>query len=691
MNKLRGAYGAFDALVHAVIGLDQGSTWTGLPAATAPDSLVRALGQGVLHGRLPRDANGVCVGKASPLPTEQMTHEGQRSVTELGAILWHALDGPREAPELERWMVRPHADPIVVLSLPRRRLAEYAVPEGVDRSFAFPGPRVWLIELERAKGDTPAGIAVWRSRGPDGGWRARCACLWTHGRIGSTTHPLVIGAQWEDDGTNALAGACLLGAAWEQATRGAGDAAKNGVIARRQNAIGKETMARIAVPAALAWLDEHRGVARPAGRFGAEGRSRRGAWPRIVHPVRAPARRAPPTWLGATPERAVEALVLRTAGEGWRVGAACPVPEWRDGWAGYAELGAVAWAAIDDLDRRIDSETWTAMERAVRNGTLVARSAHPGLEATSALVRKMLAQTGRGHVAHAPDARPLCALEIPARLWRALREAGPCPEPPPPAELTHRWWLVEIEHPAKDEPNAVALWEANRAEVVVAAFLGVEDGTRPPCLTVVTWRTAPDGTRTRAGVAVLGSPVRVDDPDSPESQAGAKQVIDRLAADTGPIARAKDAIGLHLANGDAPAPLGPYRASTAHAKGPRQRAASARGPFTALFALRRAPEPMWAERHPTGRRGHRDGGRGPLLERQEVGPHWKRQAHGPRHSKRRWQLIERYERGPAPEDDQIVVTRLAERQGGAQPAQSPPRRAERKTSRREHRREHHGH
>ena len=84
----------FDALVHAIVGLGAVPSWAELPPATAPGSLVRALGQGVLHGRLPRDARGACVGKASPLPTGCMTHEGQRSVAELGAILWHAMGGP---------------------------------------------------------------------------------------------------------------------------------------------------------------------------------------------------------------------------------------------------------------------------------------------------------------------------------------------------------------------------------------------------------------------------------------------------------------------------------------------------------------------------------------------------------------------------------------------------------------------
>ena len=85
-----------------------------------------------------------------------MEHEGQRNVAELGTILWHAMEGQRDAPELEAWMAPPHADPIVALAPSRRRLAEYAVPEAIDRSCAFPGARVWLIEIERAKGVSAA-------------------------------------------------------------------------------------------------------------------------------------------------------------------------------------------------------------------------------------------------------------------------------------------------------------------------------------------------------------------------------------------------------------------------------------------------------------------------------------------------------------------------------------------------------
>ena len=666
--------GAFDALVHAIVGLGAVPSWAQLPPATASGTLGRALGQGVLHGRLPQ---GMCPADALPLRAAQMRHEGQRSVAELGTLLWHAMGGPHGAPELEPWMAPPHTDPIVALTLSRKRLAEYAVPEAIDRRFAFPGNRVWLIEIERAKGDVPGGIAVWRSPGTDGEWRTRCACVWTCGRIGSTTHPLVMGAQWRADGREAVGDACVIGPSWDVATRAAkdaSDASRVAVLARRRDAIGPQMMARIATPAALAWLDQHGGTARPAGRFGAGERAHCGRRPRTVHPVRALGRPPAPAWLAAAPERAVEAIVLRTAGEGWRVGASCPVPEWRDGWAGYAEMGAVAWHAVADLRGPIDSGTWTAMERALREDGLAARSAHPALETTSALVRKMLVQTGRNHVARAPDARTLCALEIPTRLWRALGEAGPCPEPPAPLDLTERWWLVEIEHQGDDEPNALALWEEDGAEVALAAFLDVDEAGRTPLVTMVTWRTAPDGARGRAGVAVLKYPVHVDDPASPEAQAGTKLVVDTLAApDSGSVARAKTAIALHLAHDGEAAALGPYRASTAGAWSPRQGVAARRRSFTALFALKRAPEPERGEDHATGPGGHRRGGGGPLRARQEVAPHWKRQAYGPRRSRRRWIVIERYERGPAPDDDQIVVTRLAERQrpGGDDTGERP--------------------
>ena len=165
------------------------------------------------------------------------------------------------------------------------------------------------------------------------------------------------------------------------------------------------------------------------------------------------------------------------------------------------------------------------------------------------------------------------------------------------------------------------------------------------------------------GVAVLAFPMRVDDPKSPQSQAGAKTVIDAMTApDTGPIARAKTAIALHLATDGRAAPLGRYHPSGRYARTGSGAAPPGHMPTPTLFALERAPEPEPAEAHARGDEQHgSDGGR--LRTRHQVRAHWKRQAFGPQLARRRWIVVEGYARGPTPRDDQIVMIRIAERTG----------------------------
>ena len=107
-----------------------------------------------------------------------------------------------------------------------------------------------------------------------------------------------------------------------------------------------------------------------------------------------------------------------------------------------------------------------------------------------------------------------------------------------------------------------------------------------------------------AGLAALRCPVHADDPLNPENRAGTQLVIDTLAApDTGPIARAKTAIALHLASDGRAAPLASYRPSTAGARARGEEAPAGQRSITALFALERAPEPEPAEEHATGEEG----------------------------------------------------------------------------------------
>ena len=442
----------------------------------------------------------------------------------------------------------------------------------------------------------PNAVAVWRSPGDDGGWETRCACIWTKERRGEAPKVLLIGPRWGSDGAGGQGSACLVGPA-----DGPGSPEverRRAQIYRRREAIGPETLATIAAPAALAWLDAHDGRLQAARTIGRGGPREE----RIVRPVPAPARQTPPSWLIARPERDVETLVLRAAGEGWRVGGSCPVRAWRDSWAERAELGAIAWQVLHDPNTALDQDAFRALERNAERGTLEAQRRYPALSAVSALVRKMLVQTGRAHVAPAPDERTLCAIEIPARLWQTLTAAGPCPEAPPALDLRDRWWLVEIERPGGEELNAGAVWEEAGSRRALAVFVGTPGPSDEAALSVVTWRTTPNIAHVDAGVANLDYPVRVDDPDKRGSAPGMDTVIEALTSPgTGTIARIETAMALHEAQGGRPAPLGPHRASL-HA-GHQRTGAAGRGRTGRgrLFALERAPEP---ERAPGAGRGN---------------------------------------------------------------------------------------
>ena len=126
------------------------------------------------------------------------------------------------------------------------------------------------------------------------------------------------------------------------------------MLARRENAIGKQMMARIVVPAAFAWLDRHAGTARPAGRFGAapaqapQGRAQAQQPARTVHPVPGAARTPAPAWITADVERAVEAIVIGAAREGWRIGASSP----RAGVAKRLGPGTPRWGRSPGMQSR---------------------------------------------------------------------------------------------------------------------------------------------------------------------------------------------------------------------------------------------------------------------------------------------------------------------------------------------------
>ena len=431
------------------------------------------------------------------------------------------------------------------------------------------------------------------------------------------------------------------------AAQAAAKAKRSGVLERRTTSIGPAILAKLTVPVVLAWLDAHQGRATAAGRVYAQ----------RIHSVATPERIPAPAWVTTAAGRGVEALVLEAAREGWRVGVANPVKAWRRSWAGYAEAATAAWEHLGADTADIPAEAWEEAER-LGVGVPGANTPHlhPALAATSALVRKMLAQTARNHIAPNPDARTLSALQIPKALWRAIGEAGPCPGGHD-IDLEQGWWLVEIEQPADEVPNTIALWRDGDDEVTLTAFL-CPNGKQRLVLSICTWRTRPDGTRTPPAIAALKCPVHIERPDDPATRDGIGKLMDILTAPDGAVGRAKSAIAMHRANNDATPPaLAPYRQSQ-HAGRENGASGAATPPGTELFAIERAPEPV-AHTGTTQAFASRQLEGQALTERQRVRAHWKHQPFGPKRSRRRWIVVESYQRGPAPRDDQITLTRLA--------------------------------
>ena len=94
------------------------------------------------------------------------------------------------------------------------------------------------------------------------------------------------------------------------------------------------------------------------------------------------------------------------------------------------------------------------------------------------------------------------------------------------------------------------------------------------------------------GFAALKGLIHTDSPDSTESRAGTRQVINAPAApDSGAIAHAKSAVALHLGSDGQATPLASFRASTGSANTPRREVIAGHRTITVLCAIERAPEP----------------------------------------------------------------------------------------------------
>ena len=291
---------------------------------------------------------------------------------------------------------------------------------------------------------------------------------------------------------------------------------------------------------------------------------------------------------------------------------------------------------------------------------------------------KVLTQTRRHAVIQYRAPGTVYGLKVPDKLWRAISEAGPHPQPSD-VHADGAWWYVEIEAPGPGEPRAVGLWNQTDAngetlKTGIGIWTNGPDAS-PETPVLVAWRIEPGDPRPGGSWAVIGrdgtTPIapgtisyqfhRSGDRDREMEErsyvlfGGEHPLVDRVRA----------AITEHLVRGKseplqlAPGPLRPARTNGGDTGDDAPEAAGSES----VFVLVRAPEPVRSSADPGGadpRERGRDGLDRPLGERHYVNAHYKRQAHGPGSQLRKIICVEGYWRGPEPGDDEIMLTRMAE-------------------------------
>ena len=125
-------------------------------------------------------------------------------------------------------------------------------------------------------------------------------------------------------------------------------------------------------------------------------------------------------------------------------------PLWSEDWWGRAEQGVLMWHVT--TSQLQDGELKDGRYRQVHGALedILQRPAPIAIKCASHFIMQILAQTGRAQVFHSQMPGTIHGIKIPPRLWRALGEAGPHPDPRDPFE-GNRWWYVEIEEPEPEE------------------------------------------------------------------------------------------------------------------------------------------------------------------------------------------------------------------------------------------------
>ena len=630
---------------------------------------------------------------------------GTRLGLGLAALAWRELRDPDRRRTCEALIDIPSAAPVVALKLTheRRRAMEALGPTHppVEHDEAM----VFALEIEGDDPEWPRAVVHWVHAGSA---QHEVAAVWTSGADASAERPLVVGMRWDEPGGGEGAvGAMRWPAPGE--TGGREERAALDIAARSHGEWMRATLVPTIVHRAMqAWAGararaEADGPAPARGGFrrsaGAVllGRGARGAKRRKQQwrEARARMRNAPPLESAPCPqtthERAdalprepgtgLDAMLMAAARlqDQMSYGGRQAAQIWSDAWWHRAEGGMISWRALGAVDAAPD-EAGIIM----RSGDLHQMMGAPcqrALRCASEIGFKILDQTGRTALVRSTVRGEVHGIKVPERLWRAIGEAGPHPEP---AEVhaEDRCWYVEIERPEPDEPRALALWTApgdtgERSATGLAIWTAPAPAT-PQAPMIAAWREDAHTGRWGGTWAWLeGGGKAPLAPGTPsyalhrrrDLEQAMDRRMDKVFASGGTLDRTIAAITEHLTRGSgaalALAPEPQFNPAAARESAAGEPAGEPTALEASIFILVRAPDPLRAaQAHEAGEGASRAGAsRGPLAERQYVVGHYKRQRCGPGGRLRRLMCIEGYWRGPEPGDAHVGLEELAAHEG----------------------------
>ena len=506
----------------------------------------------------------------------------------------------------------------------------------------------WYTEEAGPRHPDPRAVAYWK--GPDAKGR-QCrtvAAIWTKGANARADRPLLVVARWRDD-EQLVPPVCTAARMWshddaEDAGLSTGEDLRPYVKAFWEHAI-----AQVVVETVERWRARGATMYSRAIGAGRENTNKRGP---LVKPIPFPGPLKPPTWAGLRPKTALDALVLAAANNALKAAEFRLNGRERTWWE-QAEAGASTW----HIATLLETDEGRERIRGKNEEEILQEDSTPAAESIFVLIAKTLTEVDKNSELTITDGKPVRAILVPHRLWRAIAEAGPNPNRVHPVPDPQAWWYVEIEKPSGDEPDAVVWWAQDEAKEWPTTMMAI-------------WTRGEDASPHEPWIIVKRgehwSAMQLSAADDVWSHMHAcDEVVARrreaLEGTTGVMERAGTAIEEHVERGEnTPLELTPATYNPSTSTNTKRRATRTKERTElSVFVLTRAPDPH-VDPKAAKSQGARHGDERAEAALHWVRAHWKQQPFGPGRTLRKMILVEGYERGREPGEEELEIRRMSE-------------------------------